>query len=175
MRLSELALGTFVPMLGTLRTLLEKGSKKLDPATMHEARLIGDMFPLAKQVYFACFGPLEGIAELTGGARSKPEDLTETYDACMARIDQTIAKLRDVDRDALDAAEERSVHVPLGPPGAATMRLELKGERYLRDWVLPHFYFHFVTAYDILRKEGVEIGKRDYLAHVGDAIRPITP
>ena len=99
MRLSDLALGTFVPMLKTLRALLEKGAAKLDPATMHEARLIGDMYPLAKQVYFACFGPVEGTATLLGLPRTAPENVTETLEACFARIDATIAKLEKIDRD----------------------------------------------------------------------------
>lgn len=139
MRLSDLALGTFIPMLKTLRALLEKGAAKLDPATMHDARLIGDMFPLAKQVYFACFGPLEGLARITGGTSTPPEDVTETLEACLARIDRTIARLGDIDRDALDAAEENVIRTPLGPPGKATMQMEMKAERYLRDWVLPQF------------------------------------
>lgn len=166
--LGELALGTFVPMLRTLRALLDKGAASLDPATMPTARLAPDMFPLSKQVVLACHWALDATMRLAGRTAPVLEDVEESLDASRARIARAVAALEGVDRAAFDGAADRTITVVLGPEFV----LEMKGARYLRDWSLPHFYFHVVTAYDILRAQGVGLGKRDYLAHAGDAIRP---
>jgi hypothetical protein len=94
-------------------------------------------------------------------------DDEQTLDELKGRIAKTIDYLEQADRGALQGAEDRLITIPL----PKDLVLEMKGLEFLRDWVLPHFYFHVVTAYDILRHNGVDIGKLDYLSHVGSAIR----
>ncbi|MFO0614575.1 MAG: DUF1993 domain-containing protein [Polyangiaceae bacterium] len=168
-----LAVGTFVPMLRTLRALLDKGAAKLDPEAMPALRLVDDMFPLTKQVVLACHWGLDCAARLRGEPPPVLEDVEEPLDASRARIERAVALLGAIDPSSLEGSDERVISVPLGPPGAPRFILEMPGARYVRDWSLPHFYFHVVTAYDILRAKGVAIGKQDYLAHAGDAIRPV--
>jgi hypothetical protein len=169
----SLALATFSSMLKTLRTLLDKGSAKLDPKAMPALRLADDMFPLTKQVYLSCHWALDCAARLSGVEAPVIEEVDEPLDASRARIDRALTALGAIAPGLLEGADTRAITVPLGPPGAPRFMLEMNGERYVRDWSLPHFYFHVVTAYDILRANGVPIGKQDYLAHVGDAIRPV--
>ena len=69
---------------------------------------------------------------------------------------------------AFEGADDRVITIPIP---ANDMEFEMNGVQFLRDWAMPHFYFHVVTAYDILRHSGVEIGKRDYMSHVGGYIR----
>ena len=103
-----------------------------------------------------------------GQEAPKFEDNEQTLDDLKARIVKTIEYLEKADRAALAGAEEREIRIPL----PQDRMLEMKGLEYLRDWTLPHFYFHVVTAYDILRHNGVDIGKFDYLSQAGSAIRP---
>jgi|HubBroStandDraft_6_1064221.scaffolds.fasta_scaffold691329_2 hypothetical protein len=83
------------------------------------------------------------------------------------RIDETIRRVESTPAIAFEGADDRDIVIPL----TGDLAFEMKGHQLLRDWALPHFYFHVVTAYDIVRHEGVEIGKRDYLASVGGYIR----
>jgi uncharacterized protein len=168
-----MAIETFVPMLSTLSTLLDKGAehasaKPIDAATLVSARLAPDMFPLVKQVQSACDHAKIAAARLTGREPPRFEDDEETLDQLKARIAKTIDYLKQTPATAFDGAEDRDIQLPLSD----TMVFEMKGFQFLRDWALPHFYFHLVTAYDILRHCGVDIGKRDYLSHVGKYIRP---
>jgi uncharacterized protein len=169
----SMAMDTFVPMLGTLSTLLDKGAahmraKGLPPDTLLEARLAPDMFPLARQVQIACDQVKSAAARLTGQEPPKFEDNEQTLDELKARIRRTLDYVASVPSSAYASAETRRVGFPL----TNDMVLDMDGVQYLRDWALPNFYFHVVTAYDILRHEGVQIGKQDYLAHAGYAIRP---
>ncbi len=76
--------------------------------------------------------------------------------------------MQSVRATAFDGAENREITIPIPENN---IRFEMNGLQFLRDWALPHFYFHVVTAYDILRHNGVDIGKRDYMTHVGSYIR----
>ena len=76
--------------------------------------------------------------------------------------------MKSVRATAFEGAEDRKIMIPIPENN---MEFEMNGLQFLRDWALPHFYFHVVTAYDILRHNGVDIGKRDYLSHVGGYIR----
>jgi len=169
----SMAMDTFVPMLGTLSTLLDKGAehmraKGLAPDTLMEARLAPDMYPLAKQVQIACDQVKSAAARLTGQEPPKFEDDEQTLDELKSRIRRTLDYVKSVQASAYQGAENRRMGFPL----INDLVLDMDGVQYLRDWALPHFYFHLVTAYDILRHEGVQIGKQDYLAHAGYAIRP---
>ena len=167
-----MAIDTFVPMLRSLAKIIDKGAqhaaaKSIDPTVLANARLAPDMFPLVMQVQIACDHAKNGTARLMGREAPKFEDTEQSLDELKARIAKTIDYLEKADPGAFQGAEEREIRIEL----PSDLLLEMKGLQYLRDWALPHFYFHVVTAYDILRHNGVDIGKRDYLSHVGSAIR----
>jgi len=126
------------------------------------------MYTLAQQVRLACDHARTGTARLLGRDPAKPLDDDETIDGLQARIAGTVDWLKKVSPEGFDGAEERDCSMPL--PGGK--RIEMNGQQFLVAWALPHFYFHLVTAYDILRHEGVPIGKQDYLSQVGAFIRP---
>jgi hypothetical protein len=168
-----MAIETFVPMLRSLSALLDKGAqhasaKHLDSAVLVNARLAPDMFPLVKQVQVACDQAKNSTARLMGQEPPRFEDTEQTFGELKVRIARTIDYLQSAPAAAFDGAENRDLRIPL----PNNLVLEMNGLQFLRDWTLPHFYFHVVTAYDILRHNGVEIGKRDYLSHVAGAIRP---
>jgi hypothetical protein len=168
----SMAIDTFVPMLRTLSTLLDKGvahveAKGGEPDTLAEARLAPDMFPLSKQVQIACDFAKNCIARLAAHDPPRFEDNEKTITELKARIAKTLTYLESATPVSFSGAEDRQITVPL--PG--DMILDMKGSGYLRDWALPHFYFHVVTAYDILRHAGVQIGKLDLMAHAGYGIR----
>lgn len=166
--LHALAVETFAPMLHTLSLLLARGAEKLDPAAMVAARLAPDMFPLTQQVQFACFQAEEAVLRLSGGAPQPLATPDEDVEQLQRRIAATIERIREVPEAAFVGAEERTIVRPL----VDGLVIELSGLRFLREWSFPNFYFHLVTAYDILRHHGVELGKRDYMRHIGPAIRP---
>ena len=159
-------------MLGTLSTLLDKGAAHMkangsNPEGLAEARLAPDMFPLARQVQIACDSAKSAAARLTGQEPPKFEDTEKTLDDLKTRIRRTVDYVKSVPPTAYQEAEKRRVAFPL----MNDVSLDMDGMQYLRDWALPNFYFHVVTAYDILRNQGVQIGKQDYLAHASYAIR----
>ena len=171
----SMAMDTFVPMLGTLSTLLDKGAehmraKGLAPDALLEARLAPDMFPLARQVQIACDSAKSAAARLTGQEPPKFEDNEQTLDQLKTRVRRTLDYVQGVPSSAYAGAETRRVNFPLFDD----LVLDMDGMQFLRDWVLPNFYFHVVTAYDILRNQGVQIGKQDFLAHAAYAIRQKT-
>lgn len=171
----DLAIDTFVPMLTSLRNLLAKGSdsaitKGRDPAALVSARLAADMFTLSQQVQLACHHAADGVARLTGGESERIGPPDETYEALLARVARTIDRLRRAPQAAFEGAESRDIRIALADAGIA---FEMNGAQFLRDWALPHFYFHLVTAYGILRHSGVEIGKADYAGIAGPYIRPL--
>ena len=126
------------------------------------------MFTLAQQVQQACHYVNDGLSRLTAtGPTQMPEPET-TFAGLKSQIAQTLAKARAVPVAALKGAEDRDCSIEV--PG--NMVIALTGLTMLRAWTLPHFYFHVVTAYDILRHNGVQIGKRDYLSQIGAMIRP---
>jgi hypothetical protein len=168
-----MAIDTFVPMLRSLSTLLDKGAeharaKGLDPDSLVNARLAPDMFPLAKQVQIACDQAKNGTARLIGQEPPRFEDNEKTLAELKARVVKTLAYVDAVRPAAFEGARNREIAFALNEE----FTLEMDGVQFLRDWALPNFYFHIVTAYDILRHSGVEIGKRDYLTHAGYAIHP---
>ena len=170
--LHDMSIETFVPMLGTLSALLDKAAeharaKGFDPDTLAEKRLAPDMFPLPFQIYVACDHAASAAARLTGREPPKSENTDKTIAEMQARIARTRDYLMGATAQAMEGAETRIFEIPLQGP----MKLELNGLQLLRDWHLPNFYFHLVTAYDILRHEGVALGKKDYMAHIAPYIR----
>jgi len=166
MRISvySMSVEAFVPMLEGLSKVLDKAAqhataKKFDPAVLVQARLAPDMFPLVKQVQIACDFAKNSTGRLTGKEAPRFEDNEQSIEELKARVAKTLDYVKGVRADQFEGAEERDIRIPL--PNGQT--LEFKGLAYLRSWALPNFYFHLVTAYDILRHNGVELGKRDYL------------
>jgi hypothetical protein len=152
---------TTVPMLEALSQWLGKARPDLV-----DARLAPDMFTLAQQVQQACHYPLDAVSRLQGKGGSAMPAAESTIAGCKAQIARTVAALRAA--PSLDGNETRDC--PIEIPG--NMVIALTGETLLRAWTLPHFFFHVVTAYDILRHNGIALGKRDYLSQVGAYIRP---
>jgi len=164
---------TFVPMLQSLSNILDKGAeharaKKSDSADLVNARLAPDMYTLAQQVQIACDQAKDATARLICKDAPQFENNEKTFDELKARIAKTIDYLQSMRAAAFEGAEDRKIIIPI-PENS--MEFEMNGLQFLRDWALPHFYFHVVTAYDILRHNGVDIGKRDYLSHVGGYLR----
>ena len=150
-------------MLGNLSKLLDKGvayaeAKKFDSTVLVNARLAPDMFPLAKQVQIACDMVKNGAARLAGQEAPKFDDNEQTVDELKARIAKTIDYVKSLPANAFDGSEDRDVKIPL-----PNRTLEFKGLDYLRQFLLPNFFFHISMAYALLRHNGVDIGKRDFL------------
>lgn len=164
-----MAVDSFVPMLKSLSAILDKGvaytkTSKLD---LVNARLAPDMFTLAQQVELACDHARDGVARLTGRNPSPVENHDKSLDDLKDRIANAVEYLKLYEVGTFDGAEDRDCSIPL--PNNRV--IDMNGLQFLRAWALPHFYFHVVTAYDILRHKRVVIGKQDYLSQVGSFIR----
>ena len=149
--------------LGNLQRILGKAQahaaeKQIEPSALIGARLFPDMLPLARQIYIATDTAKGCAARLANMEAPKFEDVEVTFDELDARIQKTIDYLKTFKPEQIDGSEERSITLKMrsGP-------IELTGLNYLLYFVLPNFYFHITTAYDILRHNGVELGKLDYL------------
>jgi len=161
--MSGMAVDTFLPVLAHLSTLLDKGlahatAKKFDPSVLVNARLAPDMFPLSRQIQIACDAAKNGSARLAGQEAPRFEDKEATLEELRARIAKTIEYLKSIPAGAFDASEDRDIKIPV-----RERTIEMKGLPYLQTWALPNFYFHVVASYAILRHNGVEIGKSDFL------------
>jgi hypothetical protein len=166
MSMSSAAIPTFEITLNALSKLLDKAeafcaAKKKDPADLLASRLAPDMFPLARQVQIACDLAKFGTARLAGADAPKFEDTEKTIPELKERIAKTLAFVKSVDHKAIDDSAGRTIVFPLGPKKG-----EMKGADYLNHFALPNFYFHAVTAYDLMRHAGMEIGKQDFLAGI---------
>lgn len=144
--------------------LVEKGlkfaaEKKFDPAVLVNARLAPDMLPLSRQIQLACDKAKNGSARLAGQEAPRFEDNESTLEELRTRIARTVEYLKSIPASAIDGSEDRDIKIPL-----RERSLEMKGLAFLRIWSLPNFYFHVVATYAILRHNGMQIGKRDFLA-----------
>lgn len=149
--------------LSSLSKILDKAAahaeaKRIDPAVLLSSRLYPDMFPLTRQVQIACDQARRGIARLKGEEPASVADNETTFDELKTRIATTIAALKSLSAADLAGAEARTISFKAGPA-----ELSFLGEAYVRQWILPNFYFHLTTAYAILRHNGVELGKADFL------------
>jgi hypothetical protein len=165
--MSQASLPVFEINLEALSGILDKAeafaaAKKIDPAALLRSRLALDMFDLTRQVQVATDQARRGAARLAGVEAPSYEDNETTIAQLKARIAKTVAFLKTLDRKAIDASAEREITFPLGPEKKGHM----KGDDYLNHFVLPNFYFHCAAAYSILRHNGVEIGKRDFLGTI---------
>jgi uncharacterized protein len=165
--LSQAAVPVFEIGLAALSNVLDKGAsfaaaKKIDPKVLAQSRLAPDMFPLTRQVLIACDQAKNGLSRLAGVEAPRYEDSEATIDELKARIAKTLAYIKTLDKKAIDAAVDREITFPLGPEKKAHMN----SDDYLTHFMLPNFYFHSTTAYDILRHGGVDVGKQDFLGAI---------
>lgn len=175
MTLYALAVPAFTGMLRNLSVQLDKGAafaaaSGRAPSDLIAARLAPDMFPLSDQVRFACHQAADGVARLTGRAPPTRTEVEPSFEALKARIAETVAGLDATPAAAFEGAESRAIELVM-PNGIV---FDMTGEQFLRDWSLAQFYFHLVTAYGILRHNGVVLGKADYVAHAIAYVRPGT-
>jgi uncharacterized protein len=153
----------FVRMFENLSACLDKAeahalAKKFDPSVYMSARLAPDMLPFPKQVQIASDAAKYCIARLAGIEAPKFEDDETTLGELRQRIRRTVDFLKSVSAAQIDGSDDKDIVVPRrdGP-------MTLKGEVYLKHYALPNFFFHVTTAYALLRHNGVELGKGDYL------------
>ena len=158
---------TLVPttskMLGAMSTLLDKAEayatqKKFEPAVLLNARIAPDMFPMTRQVQIACDMAKGAAARLTGAEVPSYPDTEATIPELKARIAKTLAFVNGIDAAKYAGSEDRDIVLNM-----RTGELRFKGLDYLRDFVLPNLYFHVTMTYAILRHNGVDIGKMDFL------------
>jgi hypothetical protein len=154
----------FRQMLGGLDAILAKAAthavdKNIEPAAFTQARLFPDMFPLARQVQVACDFARGISARLAGAEVPKFDDGEPTFEALHVLIAKTLAFIDGLDVAAFDEAAQREIVTRPGTP----KERRFDGQSYLLNYGLPQFFFHVTTAYAILRHNGLEIGKRDYM------------
>jgi hypothetical protein len=153
----------FARNLGNLRRILDKAAahaqaKKIDPSVLASARLYPDMLPLSAQVQIASDFARGTSARLAGGEPPSYEDTETNLAELSARIERTLEYLKTLKAADIDGSEAREIVRPLrGQPK------KFSGLNYLLQFALPNFYFHVATAYAILRHNGVEIGKSDFI------------
>jgi hypothetical protein len=164
MSLYEASVPAFLQILGSLSGIIGKAeahcqTKNIAPDVLFGARLYPDMLPLSKQIQLMCDFAAKTCARLTQSEVPSTPDTEKSFDELKARLGKTADYLKTFKPAQFDGADGRDVNFPAGPDKTMT----LKGQQFLSHVALPNFYFHAATAHDILRHNGVEIGKRDFL------------
>lgn len=154
----------FMSQLGNLSSLLDSAiayaaEQEIDESVLSGARLFPNMHSLTKQVQIACDMVTRGGARLAGVEAPSIEDSEITFAELKARIKTTQTFLQDLSQESINGSADKTIVMPAGP-----YELTFKGQEYLNLWVLPNMYFHISTTYNILRHNGVAIGKTDFLA-----------
>ena len=155
----------FASMLKNLSAILDKAqahadAKKLDATTLPGCRLVADMFPLSRQVQIACDTAKGAVARLAGADIPKHDDAEQTLAELKARIAKTITFIESVQPAQIDGTEDKEVVLK-----QRGQDVRFNGLQYLFGFALPNFYFHATTAYGILRANGVDLGKRDFIGN----------
>ena len=153
----------FIRMLNNLAAILEKAAihadaKKIDPVVLINFRLYPDMLPFAKQIQIAADAAKNGIGRLVGIEAPKFEDNEKTFPELIERVRKTIEYLNTIKAEQIDGSEGKEIIIQ-----SHGSTLTYHGQDFLLNRALPNLYFHITTAYAILRHNGVELGKRDYL------------
>jgi uncharacterized protein len=154
----------YMQILSSLSGLLAKAeahceAKKIQPEVLLGARLYPDMLPFSKQIQLACDFAAKGSARLSGSEIPNTPDTEKTFAELKQRLANTIAYLKTYKPAQFEGADTKDVTFPTGP----NTNLTLKGQEFVNRVSFPNFYFHAATAHGILRHNGVEIGKRDFL------------
>lgn len=155
----------FVRALNNLATILEKGAayaegRKFDQAVLLNSRLYPDMFALARQVQIATDTARSGAARLAGTEFPAYEDKETTFAELIARVRNTVAFLETLQPQQIDGSEDKAISWQ-----SRSSTKTMQGLPYLLSHLLPNLYFHVTTTYDILRHNGVEVGKKDFLGN----------
>jgi uncharacterized protein len=153
----------FRKSLSQLLHVMEKGvanakSRNFDTSVLAGSRLAPDMLPFTKQIQLTSDFAKNSMARLAGVDPPKFEDNETTMDELLARVKKTIDYIDSLPAASLEGSETRDIKIPL-----RDRTVEFKGLAFLQHWALPNFFFHHVTAYNLLRHNGVDIGKRDFL------------
>ncbi|GAB3781506.1 DUF1993 domain-containing protein [Dyella agri] len=156
----------FVRALGNLRQVLQKGeahakAKGVTDAVLLQTRLVPDMLPLVKQVQIACDMACRGSARLAGAEPKSFEDNEATMAELYDRIDRAVAYVQSFKAEQIDGSESRAIHLKM-----RSGELDLQGQSYLLQFILPNLFFHCTTAYNLFRGMGVEIGKNDFIGDI---------
>jgi uncharacterized protein len=164
MSLYDASVPAFLQILGSLTGLLTKAeahckAKNIAPEVLLGARLYPDMLPLSRQIQLVCDFAAKSCARQTQSEVPVTPDTEKTFDELKQRLAKTIDYVKAFKPAQFDGAEGRDVSFPAGPDKTMT----LKGQQFLSHFSFPNFYFHAATAHGILRHNGVEIGKRDFL------------
>jgi uncharacterized protein len=158
----KLTIPRFLKALENLDACLDKGAhfaeqKKIDPEVLLQSRLAPDQFPLLRQIQISCDTAKLAAARLTGKTAPSHPDTEKTWADCKTRIRDTVEYLRTFSEQDFQGAESREISNKYWDGQ------QMRGDDYVLHHVLPNLYFHVTTAYAILRHNGVEIGKKDYL------------
>ncbi len=159
----QASIPAFIRMLDNLSTILDKAAahaeaKKIAPAIFINARLTPDMFPLSRQVQIATDMVKGCAARLAGIEVPSYEDNEATFAELQARVAKTVAFLQSIEASQIDGSEERDITVKFG-----SREFKFLGQAYLVDFVIPNFHFHLTCTYALLRHNGVDVGKMDYI------------
>lgn len=154
----------YLQMLNSLTGLLAKAeahcaAKKIDPSVLLGSRLFPDMLPLSKQIQLVSDFATKGCARLTHSDVPSTSDTETSFAELKQRLAKTIDYVKSFKPEQFEGADVKDVTFPAGPDKSITM----KGQQFLSSFSLPNFYFHCATAHGILRHNGVEIGKRDFM------------
>jgi hypothetical protein len=160
----DVSVPAFLQSLGGLQGILTKAeahceARKIAPEVLLSARLYPDMLPLSRQVQLACDFAMKGCARLTHSEVPSTPDTEKTFGELQARLAKAIDYLKAFKPAQFEGGDVKDVSFPAGPNNTMT----LKGQQFLTAYAFPNFYFHAATAHGILRHNGVEIGKRDFL------------
>jgi hypothetical protein len=155
----------FLQILGSLSGLLTKAeahcaAKNIQPDVLLSARLYPDMLPLSKQIQLASDFAAKGCARATHSDVPSTPDTEKSFDELKQRLAKTIDYVKAFTPAQFEGADAKDVTFPAGGPNNT---MTLKGQQFISHFAFPNFYFHAATAHGILRHNGVEIGKRDFL------------
>ena len=165
--LHDVSVPVFTRTLKALAAILTKTeahaeARKIDPAVFLQSRLAPDMFPLLRQVQVACDFAKGCCARLAGAEVPKFEDTEQSFPELQQRIAKTLQFIDSLPVDAIEVSSQRDITT-----GSGANSRQFKGQVYLLHYAMPHFYFHTTTAYALLRHNGVEVGKGDFLGAFG--------
>jgi hypothetical protein len=164
--LYDVSIPVFTLSLSNLAAILDKAAghaenKKIDPKVLPTARLIIDMLPLSSQIQIACDTAKGAAARLADIEVPKHADTETTIDELKARVVKTLDFIKTIKREQMQGAETREIVLQF-----PQTTLKFTGVNYLTNFALPNFFFHVTTAYALLRKNGVDLGKRDFLGQI---------
>lgn len=162
----EVSIPIFTLSLNNLSAILDKAAthaeaKKVAPNVLPATRLIADMLPLSAQIQIACDTVKGATARLAGIDIPKHEDTESTIADLKARVDKTLVFIKSIKPEQLANAETREIVLQF-----PQTTMKFTGLNYLTNFVLPNFFFHMTMAYALLRKNGVDLGKRDFLGPI---------